>query len=36
MADVLEAATGLNFGWDLKKWKKWWDREGKELAMAGN
>ena len=35
-ADVLKAATGLNFGWDLKKWKKWWDREGKELAMAGN
>ncbi len=32
----LEELTGKNYGWDVRAWKKWWDREGMHIAAAGN
>ncbi len=33
---ILEESTDQKYGWDLKAWKRWWDREGRVLASAGN
>jgi HEAT repeat protein len=31
---VLEELTGKNYGWDYKKWKKWWEKNKDELLEA--
>jgi len=36
---VLEELTGKKYGWDSKKWKKWWEKNKEELlqtTLAGN
>jgi len=35
-AQVLEEATGKKYGWNLKAWKAWWDREGKNISSGNN
>ncbi|MFC1628722.1 hypothetical protein ACFL3H_06365, partial [Gemmatimonadota bacterium] len=35
MVDIMERGTGQSFGWDLKAWHKWWEREGIHIAATG-
>ncbi len=35
-AQVLEEATGKKYGWNLKAWKAWWDREGENISSGNN
>jgi len=32
LVEVLKHATGQDFGWDLKAWTRWWEREKDRLA----
>ena len=36
IVESMEEATGQRYGWNLKKWKKWWEREGQFLAAGEN
>lgn len=36
MVETMERATGQSFGWNLKAWHKWWEREGMHIAATGN
>ena len=36
---ILEELTGKNYGWDTRKWEKWWEKNKDELLqtmLAGN
>jgi len=34
MVRLMEEVTGRSYGWNLKSWKRWWDREGASIGLA--